>query len=66
MIEEIKTKYNQLHHKMKFVQHMADVLDMNPHSVKNFHLGGFWSIPEDKQPKYVEELDKVLEAQNHV
>ena len=58
--ENIKVLYLQVHAKTKFIQLVADDLNLNPQYVRGHYFSGFWMIPEYKQDRIIELLQNTI------
>lgn len=63
-IENIKNLYNQLNHKGKFIELVAEDLGGKPLSIKNNWFSGFISIPDEHQDRVIELLQNTIKQQN--
>lgn len=64
MIENIKQLYSQVNHKSDFIVEVAKDVKRSPNTIRHhwFSKAGFWSIPEEFQPRVVELLqNKIIE-----
>lgn len=68
MIENIKKLYSQVDYKTGFIEDVADALGKSPNTLRHhwFARSGFWSIPEEHQPKVVEMLQSQIKKQNEI
>ena len=65
MIENIQNLFSELNNKTKFIKEAADDLNKSPNTLRHhwFSNSGFWSIPEEYQPRVVELLQNKIKEQ---
>lgn len=62
-IDNIKDLYSQINKKTKFIQEVANDLNLNPQYVRGHYFSAFWTIPEDKQDRVIELLQNKIANQ---
>ena len=66
-IDNIKDLYGQLNDKEKFILLLCDEFGGSPRAKRNnwFSDSGFWNVPEKKQVRVVEIMQKIIYSQNN-
>lgn len=64
MIENIKSLWQQIENKTKFMEMAAEDLGRSPLTLRQHWFAHFWSIPEEHQPRVVELLQNAIKEQN--
>jgi len=65
MIENIKKLWKQIDNKTNFIVMAANDLDKSPNTLRHhwFSNSGFWSVPEEHQPRVIELLQNTIKEQ---
>lgn len=61
--DKIKSLYKKVDKKTKFIKMVAEDLGLNPQYVRGHYFSSFWIIPEAKEDRIIELLDRTIENQ---